>query len=104
MTTSKIFLCISVFLLINSVKSSRLIGSECSLKTNEKGVCVNYKNCKSLIDKLKNHEIEFKDVVMCDAFGIVCCPSNKPINPTLSAPPTHVAPPRFKQRISDESN
>ncbi|KAL7042173.1 hypothetical protein ACKWTF_001046 [Chironomus riparius] len=98
MITLKNYLLLSTFLLTISVKSESLVGSECRFRTNHQGICKDYKNCKDLIDKLRSHQIEFKDVVFCDSYGLVCCPLIDNNNPELS-PPQEIA---FKRRISDE--
>lgn len=108
MIASKSFLWFPIITFINSVKSNSLAGSQCSLKTNGKGVCTNYRNCSYFINKLKNHEIEFKDVDFCDSYGLVCCPSNLPeLRPILLSSPRPIlfSPPRpiVTSRISEES-
>ena len=99
MTAAKIFLLLSTFLFLNFVNSNNLVGSECRLKTNERGICAGYKNCKDLIDKLKSHDIEFKDIVHCDSYLVVCCPLSIPNTPVIPAPQEI----SIKTRISEES-
>ena len=101
MVTSLIYLCLQFFLLINLSESNSLIGSECNLKRSGKGSCVDYKNCNILVNKLKNREIEIKDVIFCNNYGLVCCPLIVSSNSDLS-PPSNLSI-KTRIRISEES-
>ncbi|XP_070509416.1 venom protease-like [Chironomus tepperi] len=95
MKTSTNFLCLLIILLINFVESNN---SACNSNLYGTGVCTHYKYCNFLSEKLRNKEIQLKDVVYCGSYSLVCCPSSAPSSPENFVPQEL----KVKLRISEE--
>ena len=75
-TFIKIILCL---LISSTIASSFEIGSNCKLKQDENGECKRYFDCPLILNKLKSRQIGMSDVIKCNNYGLICCPSPSPI-------------------------